>query len=169
MALALAMSGCGGASYDGVNGSGAPSRPDSQRHGFDYDKMIVGWGHVGEKLSRDFPDTPGISMYVAVNAELYMQYVQENYRDTYHPDGYDGQQLTLVSTGTSDPNLIEFVQVAGSDPVDGAYAFTLDFRSVQITYDGDRDLFRPNGPPRIYYLKGHGVIGYEEWKQLHSG
>ncbi|MCL1929537.1 hypothetical protein FWF93_00045 [Candidatus Saccharibacteria bacterium] len=131
----------------------------SNQNSSGYDRMIVSYGQVdGNQSNGGLED----QSHVVLDADLYMRYVQEYFRDPdLGPNGYNGQPLTLVSTGTSSQRLIN-CNVAPYSSAEGLYVFApADYRNVVITFDGDVNLF-DRGPIGVWYFTGSGIISHDE-------
>jgi hypothetical protein len=81
-------------SSDTINNSGGLFTSDR------WDGLIIGWGKLDDELANERPPIEDIEgrNHVVVDTNLYLRYLEENYRDSGsgRDYSYSGQELTLV-------------------------------------------------------------------------
>lgn len=129
--------------------------------------MFLGWGLVGDDLSPTKPETGSQGdRYCVLDAQKFLKYVEAFPEDWGYAPGveeriYTGQQLTLTSTSTINPTMLQCqgtITNAGSDVYrlslvaipeiiftaqDGTLHDLLDVARILVYYSPDRGILAP--------------------------
>ncbi|MCL1797366.1 MAG: hypothetical protein FWG24_03525 [Eggerthellaceae bacterium] len=181
----VVLSGCGN-NNSGNNGSGVSTGTGSEssttagngnKNKNSYQNMIIGWGFFGEELNS----TPAGNEYeyeeCVLDAQAFMVYVQASaqvkpwYANNGKTPKYTGQNLTLVSSGTNNPDQLAFLVNAIRNVPGVGQLYILMQTPVwpEITFVGDDgetyNLFAES-KIRVYYSPEVGILTFQEYLDL---
>jgi hypothetical protein len=170
--IAIFLVACGGNNDNGNSNDGnsntgqvseEPSQSGNAGSGGNYDGLFLGWGSNPEDLNFDAPKASGRGF---LDANIYLRYISDNWRIEGF---YSGQKLTLVDSGTEDPNLLAQRSKKESE---GVYRLVPEWdNGVLITFKNDAgeetNLFE-TGPYGVYYSTESGVLTLDEFEALNN-
>jgi hypothetical protein len=126
--------------------------------------MFLGWGTVGSELSDTRVDGKDSCV---LDANIFMKYAQA-FPESWSIVGgservYTGQELTLVSSGTKNPQQLQF---DSAELDNGIFSLTLR-RIPEITFvsaDGQTYNLSDKAKVRVYYSLERGVLTPAEYE-----
>ena len=137
----------------------------------DWNDMFLGWGKVGEELTFDTPTSSAPK--AVLDANIFLLYVQENY---FHSSGlnklgYNGEELTLIDSGTKNPGQLQFKSVDdfNREAIGYGRVYVLSYiEKPDITYiqNGEEKNLLDTAIVEVYYSIEKGVLSRAEFKSI---